>query len=423
VSKDVLPNRILIHFPEVSLKGRNREDFENQLADNIRHRLRRLGFDWRLKRARGRFYVEIPDGAGDDVRRVADALCEMSGIATVAPAIWLCPKELLLATDEPNFDLLQARLVELARETYQPVQSFAVRVNRVDKRLHVTSQDLEIRLGRAIRDHSDWDQVVLNRPDCTFRVDIYPDGAYLYSEKLTGPSGLPVHTGGRVLSLLSGGIDSPVAAYLMAKRGCTVDLFHMSAAHPGHGELDADVVVQLASHLSRFTLNSRLFIAPYTHFDLALPPATTGYELMLFRRFVTRAAEVLAGQIGAQALVTGDSLGQVASQTIENIVANSSATAMAIFRPLIGQNKQEIITLARAIDTYDISIQPSKDCCALLSKHPKTRSTHTALSRLEREYFPDYAGLVERTLNDGMVLEFDCGERLGRRDRLGTASA
>lgn len=414
-------DRILIHFPEVSLKGKNREDFESQLLRNICHRLARLGLRWSIVRAFGRFYVEVPDTAMPSLDAALDALAQLSGVAAVAPAVWLRPADLQATASSPNLDLLEARLVALAASVYAPERSFAIRVNRVDKRFPLASQALEHRLGRAVRERTGWDRVDLRRPDRTFRIDIYPDGAYLYADKRPGPSGLPVHTGGRVLSLLSGGIDSPVAAYLMAKRGCSVDLFHMSAAHPGPGDREADVVLQLAGRLSRYTLRSRLFVAPYTHFDLALPAAAGGYALMLLRRFMTRTAQTLAARVGALALVTGDSLGQVASQTLENLVANSRAADMPLFRPLIGHNKREIVDLARAIGTYEISIQPYKDCCALLSRHPKTRTSHETLTDLERLHFPHYDELVDATLADTVEFAFDCGERAPSRTRAETA--
>jgi thiamine biosynthesis protein ThiI len=409
--------RILVHFPEITLKGRNREEFERALASNIRHRLRRLGLDWPLKRARGRFWIEPPPAAGTEIDEVLRALAEMSGVAAFAAATWLRPADGL-----PDPERIEAVVVALAGESYQADARFAVRVHRVDKRFPLTSQALERRLGDAIRARTPWRRVDLSHPDCTFRVDIHADGVYLYADRLHGPGGLPVGTGGRVLALLSGGIDSPVAAWLLAKRGCDVDFFHMSAAHPRIEGLDREVVAQLARQLSRYTLRSKLYVAPYTHFDLALRGEASGYGLMLFRRFMSRVAERLAQRIGAQALIVGDSLGQVASQTLENLVANSGAVSMPLLRPLIGFNKQEIIDAARRIGTYEISIQPYKDCCALLSRRPRTRSSDALLADLEARLLPEYDALIDRTLGDVVEIAFDCGE-LGAGVRLAESGA
>jgi thiamine biosynthesis protein ThiI len=201
-----------------------------------------------------------------------------------------------------------------------------------------------------------------------------------------------------------------VAAYLMARRGCRVDFIHFTAAAP-HQE-EQQKVWRLATQLSRYTIGSRLFVVPYVHFDLALMREKVEYELILFRRFMVRVAQVLAGRLRARALVSGDTLSQVASQTISNLVSTSRAAELPIFRPLIAYDKEETIALAQKIGTYELSIEPYKDCCALISGHPKTRSRHERLLVLEKRAFPDYDGLVERTLADAVCLEIgrDPGE-------------
>ncbi len=184
----------------------------------------------------------------------------------------------------------------------------------------------------------------------------------------------------------------------MARRGCYVDMLHFSVTEPSEEELKRNKVVELARRLAGYTLGARLFIVPYTYFDMALLRKPTAYQLVLFRRFLLRTAERLAGQIEAEALVTGDSLSQVASQTLSNLVATSRAVQMPIFRPLIGMDKEEIVQLAKQIGTYDLSTLPYKDCCALISRHPKTRSQHDRLVEIERQIFPDYEALIQKTL-------------------------
>ena len=216
-------------------------------------------------------------------------------------------------------------------------------------------------------------------------------------------------TGGRVLALLSGGIDSPVAAFELAKRGCKVDFFHLSATFAQQRD-DGTPVTRLARSLSRFTLQSRLFTAPATHLDLALTGPSTGFEAILFRRFLVRAGARVARRIGARALVTGDSLGQVASQTLENLVSVHRATEVPILQPLIGANKQQTIDTARRIGTYEISIEPYKDCCALLAESPRTSSEPEQLEQLEGDLLPSYDSLIDKTLHDLVWRRFECGE-------------
>lgn len=409
-------SRIVMHCPDITLKGKNRGIFENQLVDNVRLRLRCLGLDWPVYSARGRLYIDTSGQAREAVQKVVDVMQTMAGVSSLAAAVWLPPSRLWTTGEQLDWPLLENAMVDMADAAFRPGDRFSVRVNRVDKSLPVRSQDMEARLGRVIIEQTGWNEVDLKRPDRRFHIDAYPDGLYLYCDKRTGIGGLPVGTGGRQLSLLSGGIDSPVAACMMAKRGCSIDLFHMTASHLTGERMQESVVFRLAREISRFSLSTRLYAAPYTYFDLALQDRKSGYELVLFRRFLMAMAEQLARRLGAGALITGDSLGQVASQTIENLTAASSHIAMPIMRPLIGMNKQEIIEQARAIGTYEISIQPYKDCCALIGSNPRTRSSHEKLQQLEQQVFDDYDKMMEDTFRDMEVCEFLCGEFVGTRE-------
>lgn len=405
-------DRILLHCPELTLKGKNQIDFQHALLTNVRRRLSALGLQWRVSNARGRLNVDIPPTSTVVVDDVVKALAEVCGVETLAPALWFRPGQIGQRDGNLDINPVIDSAIQLARTVYRPRASYAVRVNRVDKSTAVKSQDMERQIGSAIGEHTDWGRVDLNRPDCRFQIDIYPDGMYLYAGKIKAGGGLPVHTSGRVLSLLSGGIDSPVATYLMARRGCSVDLFHMTASHAQLQNAEQNVVAQLAQQLSRYTLTSRFYLMPYTHFDMALLGKENRYGLVLFRRFMTRVAEALAQVIEASALVCGDSLGQVASQTLENLITHSHSVTMPILRPLIAFNKQEIIEHARNIGTYEISIQPYKDCCALLSDSPRTRSDPRRMADLEEKLIPaaDYQALIEATLADTVCIEYNCGE-------------
>ena len=410
--------RILLHSPDITLKGKNQDDFRKALVRNIQQRLRAAGIPWQVGSARGRAYVNAAGQAPEMVDKALALLRTTAGVSSLAATTWIRPDEIGDTERDFNWSLLEQAIVAIAGRHYVPDSTFAVRINRVDKGLPYSSKQIEIRLGDVIRAATSWDKVKLKNPDCTFYIDAYPDGLYLYADKIPGVGGLPVGTGGRVLGLLSGGIDSPVAAFTLAKRGCNVDFFHMSASHIRPDDFGQSVVARLARQLSCYTLSSRLFVMPYTYFDLALQEGKrTGYELVLFRRFMLRCAEHLANNIRAGALVAGDSLGQVASQTLENLVCASAPIHMPIFRPLIGSNKQEIIEVAERINTYGISIEPYKDCCALIAQSPKTRSFDDDMSRLEQERLPDYDNIMAKTFEDMVRFDFDCGELVTSQDK------
>lgn len=404
-------NRILVSYAEIALKGRNRRDFEIRLRQNIKHRLAREGIRWTVHRGHDRVTVRAPAGETAGAERAAELVRQVAGVASAAPAVFLAHRELRDGDGPPDIVRLETIVLGFAETSWRPDATFAVRVRRGDKGFPFNSDQLARRLGARIIERTCWSTVNLRQPDQSFHVDIYPEGIYLYHERRRGVGGLPVGSGGHVLALLSGGIDSPVAAWMMAKRGCRVDLLHMTAGHVRPEQSAGNLVSRLAGRLSHYTLRSRLYLVPYTFFDMALTghPAG-GYEMILFRRFMARVASRIAGEIGAGALVAGDSLGQVASQTLENMVSTSRATELPILRPLVGLDKQEIIDRARDIDTFELSTEPYKDCCALLSRNPRTRSVHRHLSALEEKLLPNYDHLIATTLAEALVLEFDCGK-------------
>lgn len=405
----VPPLQIILRSPEITLKGRNQGDFWSQLRVNVRHVLRSLDVRWPVKMTRGRLYVEARNYSEATLRTVLDALQRVPGVTSLAPAVRIRRRD--IAVDgELDRKAVEVATVRLARAQYQPNRTFAVRVHRVDKRFPLASAELETWLGQVIRERTDWDRVRLDDPDQVFYIDIYTDSLFFYGEKPRGIGGLPVGSSGAILGLLSGGIDSPVASYLLARRGCNVDWFHMSASHVSEGDFESSVPGELARQLSRFTLRSRLVMVPYTHFDLALSGGATGYEPVLFRRFLFRVAEAVAKRVRALSLVTGDSLSQVASQTIENLIASDKAIDLSVLRPLIGLDKNEIMKIAKSIGTYEISIQPYKDCCALFSRRVKTKTLDRVLSSIEAHDLPRYEDLVASSLEDAMWAEYDCGK-------------
>ncbi|HBG31761.1 tRNA 4-thiouridine(8) synthase ThiI [Candidatus Macondimonas diazotrophica] len=401
--------RILVHYGEVALKGRNRIQFEQSLQRTLHHRLRMADVDATVELRHDRLCVRLPPAQTIPMSNITALLREVPGIVNFAPAFHAGVSAL---DPEAGRVWLGRALIALAADAPPPGAGFAVRVNRAYKKFPLPSTQLERELGSAIALNTPWKRVDLTTPARTFHVDILRDGLYCHIGTQAGLGGLPLGSAGHVLALLSGGIDSPVAACLMAKRGCTVDLLHMTPSHLVQQQIEETPVAALAQQISRYAQRCRLFVLPYTHFDLAIPGDADGYGLLLFRRFLARAGAALAWQIRARAMVSGDSLGQVASQTLENLVSTSQATDMPILRPLIADDKQEIINLARRLGTYALSLAPYKDCCALLSRNPRTRSRAKHLAALEQELIPDYPALIQRTLDQQTVLTYDCGRRI-----------
>jgi tRNA uracil 4-sulfurtransferase len=406
----ILENKksILIHYSEIGLKGRNQPMFRRQLRANIRQKLRALSLNWTLQEKPGFLSVAAPsDATQEQIDRCVAGLRQVFGIAWLAVTEPQPHGRFTFDSRAEDLANLEQRLIALANTEFIPNKTFCVRVKRAEKAVPLTSIEMENRFGRLIIDNTPWKKVNLDHPDTLFQIEIRPEGSFLFSNKLKGPGGFPVGTAGRVLTLLSGGIDSPVAAYLMAKRGCSVDFLHFTATSMQQDEAREYKVWRLAQSLSRYTLRSRLFLVPYTQFDVAVVASgqQVEFDLVLFRRFMARVAEALAYKRRAQAIITGDNLAQVASQTLSNLVSTSQAIEMPILRPLIAFNKEEIIALATQIGTYQESIQPYKDCCAIISRHPRTRSRHAILREIEQRLFPDYQKLIDQTLNDMICLD------------------
>ncbi len=409
------PDRIAIHYAELALKGRNRAGFEARLAREVQARLQHLGLAWPVVRHGGRMAILVKDRPAS-VPRVLDALGEVPGIATYFPARLFSWDEAGTSAAEVEAGPVGRALLELAVHEHAKGARFAVRAARHGDAPHrISTRSLERTLGARVLGNTAWEGVNLDAPDSCFRLDLGADGVLLSSRRIPGLGGMPVGSAGRALCLLSGGIDSPVAAFLMARRGCRVHCLHFSANYLDRDQGEQTPVGRLARRLSCYTTSLRLSIVPYVPFDLALSGPRTGYELLLFRRFMLRTAQRLAHRQHIGALVTGDSLSQVASQTMENIAALDDAVDLPVFRPLIGFNKQEIISWARKIGTYETSIEPYKDCCALIARGPKTRARVERLHSLEVERFSDYDALIGRALDETTTLHFELGELIGKK--------
>ncbi|MGJ8662689.1 MAG: tRNA sulfurtransferase, partial [Marinicella sp.] len=315
----------------------------------------------------------------------------------------------LLKTN-PDMSPIHDLIKVLAVKTYQEGQSFAVNVKRSDKKFTISSKQLSIDLATTIFENSSWKNVNLKYADQFFYVNISSRGISVHTNKIKGTGGLPVSSTGRVLTLLSGGFDSPVAAWLMANRGCNVDFIHFSASHHNAKDVEAYKISRIVKKISEVSGRARLYIVPYTHFDMALMEHGLAYDLILFRRFMARVSEQIMQQIEAQALVTGDNLGQVASQTLENINSMNQAISAPILRPLITYNKGQIIEHSNQLGLFDICCEPYKDCCALISKNPRTKSKAELMEKLEINHLSNYEELMTDTLNETTQVIYNFGQ-------------
>jgi thiamine biosynthesis protein ThiI len=291
----------------------------------------------------------------------------------------------------------------LAEIESQSFTTFRVTARRADKRLTLTSMDIEKALGAAICDRTG-KKVSLKHPDVTIYVELLSKDAFCSAEKIEGPGGMPVGVSGQVACLISGGIDSPVAAYRMVKRGCLASFIHFSG-RPLVSRASEEKVHELVRHLTTFLYDSRLYVIPFGEIQREIIlSAPAPLRIVLYRRMMIRIAEELARKERCWALVTGDSLGQVASQTPQNLCVIEAAAELPILRPLIGMDKREIIDEARRLGTYETSIEPDQDCCKLfVPPHPSTKTRLDDVLKVERMI--DVSALVKRGVENAELTE------------------
>src|SRR5262245_15758242 len=360
---------VVVHYKELALKGKNRPWFIHLLVRNLRVALAGLHVT-SVRSIMGRIELELGDEAPWDELR--GRLSRVFGIARFSYAN-RAPHDFAA--------LASAILADLGgRET----PTFRVSATRADKRLPFTSPQVEREVGGIIKQAKGW-RVDLDRPALTVHIEMLPDGAFYFFDKEPGAGGMPTGTGGRVACLLSGGIDSPVAAYRMMRRGCSVVLIHFHS-YPILSRASQEKVREIAALLTRHQLRSRLLLVPFGDLQqqvvLSVAP---DIRVVIYRRLMLRIAERLARKAHARALVTGEVIGQVASQTLDNLTAIAQATELEILRPLVGMDKDEITAEAERIGTFPISVIPDQDCCTLFTpKHPVTRVRLSAVAEAEQ---------------------------------------
>jgi thiamine biosynthesis protein ThiI len=380
---------VVIHYGELALKGRNRPWFINTLVRSIRTALADL--EVRDTRAMmGRIVVRLgPSADWEDVRA---RLARVPGIGNFSRATHVAP------------DLAAMGDAIVAAVAGRSAASFRVAARRADKRFPVPSPDIEREIGRRVQTATGW-PVNLSSPDVTIRIEVLSSDAFFFFDKHAGAGGLPVGTSGKAMCLLSGGIDSPVAAWRLIRRGCRAYFVHFHS-YPILSNTSQEKARSLVEILTRAQLRSRLFLVPFGGIQqqvvVTVPPPL---RVVAYRRLMVRIAEHLARRVGAHALVTGDSLGQVASQTIDNLSVIESAAGMPILRPLIGFDKEEITAEARRIGTYDVSIIPDEDCCTLFTpRYPATRASHAGVEAAEAAL--DVEMLVRQAVDAASMEDF-----------------
>jgi len=384
----------IIHYHELALKGRNRDFFERQLIGNIRTALKGLGAT-RIESLRGRLRVVLPDHLSDHT--VKERLSAVFGIANFSLA-----HAVPLNLHRPDLEELTRGIG--AAVTQRTFDTFRVTAKRADKRLTLTSMDVERAVGKYLCDLTG-KTVKLTAPDLTIYIELLAKDAYYYLEKIQGPGGMPVGVSGTVACLISGGIDSPVAAYRMMKRGCNAVFVHFSG-RPLVSRASEEKVRELVQILTAHQYRSKLFIVPFGEIQREIvAEAPSAYRVVLYRRLMVRIAGELALADRCWALVTGDSLGQVASQTPENLSVIEEAAELPLLRPLIGMDKLEITDQAQRIGTFTTSIEPDQDCCSLfVPPHPSTKTRIDDIRRIERSL--DIGALVKQGLDKVEVSEF-----------------
>lgn len=364
---------LLIKNGELALKGLNRGTFEEVLMKNLRRRLAPLG-DFRLRRAQSTICIE-PQQPGLDLDEACDRVAHVFGISAFSRA----------RVVEKDMTAIREAAISYLADQLRAVATFKVEAKRSDKAFPLTSPEISAEVGGYILEHFPHLKVDVHEPQLLVMVEIRDFGAYIHAAQLPGAGGMPVGTAGRAGLLISGGIDSPVAAYMMAKRGVELTAIHF-ASPPYTSERAEMKVISLLRQVAQYAGRISLNIVPFTHIQEEIGRCCPE-ELftLLMRRCMMRIAERVARSDNCGALITGESLGQVASQTMPALACTDAVCTLPVLRPVIGMDKEEIIAIARRIDTFDISIQPYEDCCTVFTpRHPRTRPTVAMLEEAEQ---------------------------------------
>lgn len=387
----------LIKYAEIGIKGKNRHIFEEALCRQMRRALEQVDGEFSVTREMGRIYVRT-EGAFDYDGAVEALKC-VFGIAGICPVVIL---------EDTGLENLAASVVDYMKQVYgEQEKTFKVCARRAKKMYPLSSMELNCELGERILDACPNMKVDVHHPDVYLNVEIRQN-IYLYSETIPGPGGMPVGTNGQAMLLLSGGIDSPVAGYMIAKRGVKIDAVYFHAP-PYTSERAKQKVVDLAKLVARYSGPIRLHVVNFTDIQLYIYEKCPHEELtIIMRRYMMKLAEMFAKEDGCLGLITGESIGQVASQTMHSLAVTNEVCTMPVFRPLIGFDKQEIVDISEKIGTYETSVLPYEDCCTIfVAKHPVTKPNLNIIRRSETNLAEKIDEMMETAFRTAEVIEID----------------
>lgn len=385
----------LIKYGEIGIKGKNRHLFEAALVNQIRHALEQVEGSFTVQRQQGRIYVDAEGYY--DFEETVETLQRVFGI------VGICP---VMKVEDQGLEELGNDVIEFLSRVYDMKnQTFKVDTRRARKSYPVDSMEVNAYLGGRILDAFPGVSVDVHKPELMLHVEIR-EKIYIYSRIIPGPGGMPVGTNGKAMLLLSGGIDSPVAGYMIAKRGVQIDATYFHAP-PYTSERAKQKVVDLAKLVARYSGPIKLHVVNFTDIQLYIYDQCPHDELtIIMRRYMMKIAEHFAKENKDLALVTGESIGQVASQTMQSLAATNAVCTLPVFRPLIGFDKQDIVDIAEKIDTYETSILPFEDCCTIfVAKHPVTKPNLKAICRSEQKLEEKIDQLVQTAIETTEVLE------------------
>lgn len=385
----------LIKYAEIGLKGKNRYVFEDALVSHIHHSLKRLDGNFTVTKEAGRIYASAAEEF--DYDEVIDALEKVFGIAAICPMVQL---------EDNGYDDLKAKIIEYVNNAY-PDKHFTFKVNtrRTNKQYPHTSEEVNRDLGEVILDAFPDTSVDVHNPDVLLNVELRAKRINVYSLVIPGPGGMPVGTNGRAMLLLSGGIDSPVAGYMIAKRGVTIEATYFHAP-PYTSDRAKQKVVDLAKQVAKYAGPIKLNVVNFTDIQLYIYEQCPHEELtIIMRRYMMKIAEELAKKDGCLGLITGESIGQVASQTVHSLAVTNAVCTLPVFRPLIGFDKQDIVDISLKIGTYETSIEPYEDCCTIfVAKHPVTKPVLHLIEKSERNLEEKIDALVKEAIDTVEVI-------------------
>ena len=378
----------LIKYAEIGIKGKNRYMFEDALVRQIKYALERCEGEFEVRKTQGRIYV---DAVTDfDYDETIDNLKTVFGISSICPMVYV---------EDEGFDKLKDVVVNYMDQMYPDKNTtFKVEARRGKKSYPKTSMEINCDLGEAILDAFPEIRVDVHKPEIMLNIEVR-DLIYIYSEIIPGPGGMPVGTNGKAMLLLSGGIDSPVAGYMISKRGVQLEATYFHAP-PYTSERAKQKVVDLAQLVSKYSGPIKLNVVNFTDIQLYIYEKCPHEELtIIMRRYMMKIAEHFAKESGCLGLITGESIGQVASQTMQSLAATNDVCTIPVYRPLIGFDKQEIVEIAEKINTFETSILPFEDCCTIfVAKHPVTKPNLNIIRRSEENLSEQIDALMEEAI-------------------------